>query len=273
MLRFISKRERIPVPTWGPVLTWIASGAGLMYLLDPAQGHRRRAFVRDKLIHLAHVSNEGARRTKSDLMNRAHGLGIRMHAKARPEEVADEVLVDRVRSKMGVFVSHPRSVAVRVDSGVVTLQGPILEREAKAFVRQVKRMAGVRQLVDQLERHPKPDHVPALQGGAVRRRRAEILQKTWTPGVRFLAGAAGAGLLGIGASKRYRPLAALGVAALLRASLNMPFGQMLQSAQRRVFRSRGTGLLATPGPVAGPPSPPQPTPSEQSENVARSIRE
>ena len=268
MLRFTSKRERIPA------VTWVALGAGLMYLLDPAKGNRRRAFARDKLIHLAHVGKNGARRAKWDLTNRVHGLSVRLHAKARAEEqVSDEVLVERVRSKMGVFVSNPRAVEVRVDGGVVTLSGPILHREAKALVRRVKRMAGVQQLVDQLERHRMPDHVPALQGRLLRRRRAEVLQRTWTPGVRFLAGAAAIGLLGIGIGRRYRSLAALGAAVLLRASVNMPFGRMLQSAQRRAFGNRGADSSPVTEPVAGSsPSPPEPTPSAQAEEVARSIR-
>jgi hypothetical protein len=270
MIRFTSKHERIPV------VTWVALGAGLMYLLDPTRGNRRRARIQDKIIHLTRVATRGARRAKCDLTNRVHGLGVQLHAKARSEEdVSDEVLVERVRSKMGVFVSHPHAVEVRADSGVVTLRGPILQREARAFVRRAKRMAGVRQLVDQLDRHRTSDHVPALQGGVVRRRRAEVLQRTWAPGVQFLAGTAGIGLLAVGTTKRYRSLAALGIAVLLRASVNMPIRRFLEVARRRVFGRNGKDSpLATATPVGGGSfSPPELTPSEQAEEVARSIRE
>lgn len=271
MLLFTGKRER------SPIVTWVAFGAGLMYLLDPAQGGRRRALVRDKVTHVAHVVRSGARRAKWDLTNRAHGLGARLHAKPRTQEpVSDEVLAERVRSKLGVFVSHPRAVEVRVDGGVVTLSGLILQREAKAFARYVKCMAGVRQLVDHLERHRKRDHVPSLQGGVARRRRAELFQRTWAPGLQLLAGAAGIGLIGIGIGKRYAPLAALGAAVLLRASMNVPFGRMLQTAQSRALRGpdADNSVAATaPIPGSGSSSLLEPTPSERADEVARSIRE
>jgi hypothetical protein len=269
MIRFTSKREQTPL------VTWVALGAGLMYLLDPAKGNRRRALLRDKIIHLARAGTKGARRARSDLTNRVRGLGVRLHAKSRWEEdVSDEVLVERVRSKMGIFISHPHAVEVRVDEGVVTLSGQILQREAKPFVRRVKHMVGVRRLVDQLERHPTADHVSALQGGVVRRRRAEILQRNWAPGVRFLAGLGGIGLVGVGISRRYRALAGLGAALLLRASTNATCARTLQNAQHRVLRkSNSDKASTTPEPVADSASPPELTPREQAEEVARSIRE
>lgn len=143
MIQFSSSRAHIPL------VTWVALGAGLMYLFDPASGNRRRSLVRGKLTHLARVGRAGAHRTKRDLTNRVHGLGPRVRARIRPEEqLPDEVLAERVRSKMGVIVSHPHAVEVRVDGGEVTLQGQILQREAKVLVRRVKRMAGVRQVLE-----------------------------------------------------------------------------------------------------------------------------
>ena len=68
-------------------------GAGLMYLLDPAQGRRRRAYLRDKAVHAAKQTSQYVDSTSRHLGNRAQGVA----AKARnlvdsaKEQVAGEV--------------------------------------------------------------------------------------------------------------------------------------------------------------------------------------
>lgn len=58
--------------------TLIAFGAGAaaMYLLDPEQGRRRRALLRDQLVHAKRVLSEraGSKARDLDLSNRAQGL-------------------------------------------------------------------------------------------------------------------------------------------------------------------------------------------------------
>jgi hypothetical protein len=269
MPRFKRWDERLPLTSW------VALGAGLMYLLDPDGGKRRRALVRDKIFHFARVGRLGADRARRDLANRAHGFRARIETHTHHEEqVLDEILIERVRSKMGVFVSHPHAVEVHVEDGVVILSGPILRREAPEFVRRVRHMAGVREVVDRLDRHSPVDNVSALQGGVPRHRRPEFLQNNWAPGARLLAGAAGLALFASGRSKQYRPLAALGTALLLRAAANMPLKTVLATVRKQVFGKRGaTRAQFQPLPHAEPgPPPPEPTPIEQAEEVARSIR-
>jgi hypothetical protein len=49
-------------------------GAGLMYLLDPQAGRRRRALVRDKAVSLAREVEDAAGVVTQDMKNRAQGL-------------------------------------------------------------------------------------------------------------------------------------------------------------------------------------------------------
>ncbi len=49
-------------------------GAGLMYLLDPQMGRRRRALARDRAVSLAHRAQDAADVVGRDMRNRAHGL-------------------------------------------------------------------------------------------------------------------------------------------------------------------------------------------------------
>ena len=49
-------------------------GAGLMFLLDPQMGRRRRAIARDKAVSLAHQAEDAAEVVARDVTNRARGL-------------------------------------------------------------------------------------------------------------------------------------------------------------------------------------------------------
>lgn len=52
----------------------LALGAGLMYFLDPERGNRRRALVRDKVVHYGHVVEDEVSAKARDLSNRAKGV-------------------------------------------------------------------------------------------------------------------------------------------------------------------------------------------------------
>src|SRR5881394_1138867 len=55
-------------------LAGAAVGAGMMFVLDPQQGRRRRALARDKVVKLSHEAEEAAEVVARDLSNRVHGL-------------------------------------------------------------------------------------------------------------------------------------------------------------------------------------------------------
>lgn len=56
------------------LLYGIGIGAALMYILDPQQGRRRRALLRDKLIALSNDVSDTVGKTSRDLRNRAQGV-------------------------------------------------------------------------------------------------------------------------------------------------------------------------------------------------------
>lgn len=49
-------------------------GALLMYFFDPVSGNRRRALLRDQLVHARHEVGDFAEGTAKDLRNRAQGV-------------------------------------------------------------------------------------------------------------------------------------------------------------------------------------------------------
>ncbi len=209
-------------------LAGLGAGAGLMYVLDPSSGRRRRALLRDKARHTARLTGDTVRRTVADVRHRAEGLVATTEAVFESGPVHDAVLVERVRSKLGRLVAHPRAIDVTSHDGVVTLSGPILRHEARRLVRRIAVLPGVRTVEDNLEHHARPAGVPALQGGA--HLRTSPAAGTWSPAEQLLAGMAGVGLglWGLRAGGLRGGIAAgLGAGLLVRATTNMPVRRLV----------------------------------------------
>src|SRR5918999_3993524 len=96
----------------GRTIAGVLAGAGLMYLLDPDRGARRRALVRDQAMRAQHRLAEGAEATGRDLRNRALGTAAELRSRFRRESAGDEILHERVRSVLGRVVSHPGAIEV-----------------------------------------------------------------------------------------------------------------------------------------------------------------
>jgi hypothetical protein len=144
-----------------------AVGAGLMALLDPQSGKRRRAVIRDRSARAARKLGETAGKRWRDLTNRGTGAVAKVQRLGRDEEVVtDDVLQERVRAKVGHLVANPSSIEVTAQIGVVTLTGPVLAEEVDRLLRGVRSVRGVSGVENQLEIHVQPDQVPGLQGAA-----------------------------------------------------------------------------------------------------------
>src|SRR5512142_2363558 len=77
------------------MLTGAALGGGLMYLLDPDRGNRRRKTFRDQFARGLHVAADSADKSLRDLQNRARGTVAETWSVLRREQVADETLEQR----------------------------------------------------------------------------------------------------------------------------------------------------------------------------------
>ena len=76
-----------------------ALGAGLMALMDPGRGRRRRAFVRDKATSTARKVGQAAGKTWRDLSHRAEAVASEARRVARDGPVSDEVPHPEVREE------------------------------------------------------------------------------------------------------------------------------------------------------------------------------
>lgn len=215
----------------GAVITGLGLGAGLMFFLDPERGRRRRALVRDRMVHAARVGTDAVSATRRDVAHRAAGAAARLRGARDAAPVDDTVLVERVRARLGRVVSHPRALHVESAAGVVTLRGPILTAEVGRLLREVKRVRGVVEVIDALDARDEAGDLPALQGnGAAPAPRWEIAQRHWSPTTRLLVGAAGTALAGYGSMRRDvagAALAATGVGLLARAATDLEMRRLV----------------------------------------------
>jgi hypothetical protein len=175
-------------------LAGIAAGIGLMYFLEPRGGPRRRSQLARRAERALHEVEGSVEAGARDLSHRARGLAHEAKARARGEDVSDEVLAERVRAKLGRLTAHPRAIEVAVRDGRVELSGPVFRAEHHQVLRGVRWVRGVRGIDDRLRPSDGAD-VAALQGaGPLRSARAAPLRSAFGPGAKLLAGAAGAAL-------------------------------------------------------------------------------
>ena len=215
-----------------PIFLGLALGAGAAFLLDPRQGRRRRALIRDRMVRTTREAREFRDAAVKDLGARARGLSsqLRLQGQAlRGKPVTDDVLVQRVRARLGRYVSHPHAIRVVAQNGYVTLSGDILASEHGKLLQALRRVGGVRDCADRLDVHASAEGISALQGGTpAPGQPLEVLQSRWSPGTRAIVGGAGA-LLSLYALARGGVLGvtalAGGAALMARAKANRPLLQ------------------------------------------------
>lgn len=210
--------------------TGVGVGSALSYLMDPQSGRRRRALARDKAVHAAHTQRDVVDKGVRDLQHRAGGLVQRARQALERGPVPDEVLVERVRARIGRVVTHPGAIEVTAEDGHLTLSGPILAREVDDLLRTTERVRGVESVENRLEPHETADGVPGLQGPGRPPRRPPFLRENWPPSERLMASAAGVSLAVSGLRRRGFTGTLLGLtggALLLRSLTNLPFRRLV----------------------------------------------
>lgn len=130
-------------------------GAGVMYLYDPNRGRARRRKLIDETSGILHRDEHWFRKHGKDLMNRIQGAVSQTSAALRPEEeVADNVLAERVRSRMGHLIEHPHDVKIDVARGSVVLKGDLSRRDRAILHREIEAIPGVTRIDDRTSHRP-----------------------------------------------------------------------------------------------------------------------
>lgn len=146
------------------VLGSVGLGVGLMYLLDPSVGARRRALVRDKARASWRTTGTFIERTARDARNRARGLVSEARTQFRGADVPDDTaLEERVRAQLGHAMSHGGAIRVNAHQGRVTLSGPISPSAADKLLETVASVPGVTEVVNRLD--VRAEHISGWHDG------------------------------------------------------------------------------------------------------------
>jgi uncharacterized membrane protein len=238
-----------------PLLLGAALGGAAMYLFDPDKGRRRRALIRDQAVKTQTDLQDFIDKGHRDLRNRGTVAVGKLRSRARSlitrGKATDDVLAERVRSKMGRYVAHPGAVEVQAISGLVTLSGSILSHEHADLVQGISEVPGVRDVVDRLSVFETARGISELQGGRERAgERSGFTKENWAPGTRLITGAAGTGitLYGLIRSNRLAGFVALatGVAILARTVSNKPLRQITGLEGYRAINIQKTITIDAP---------------------------
>ena len=225
------------------LLATVGLGVSLMYFLDPQQGARRRAMVRDRVNRLINDLDSSIDTAREDLRNRTRGMLSEMTARLSDQGAPDWILEERVRSNLGRTVAHTRAVDVRADGGYIYLSGPALSHEKDAILKAAARTPGVYGVEDELQLFDNPQDIPALQGSPSPRRRAapDVMQQNWSPATRLISGVGGSllTLYGLRRSGITRPLlSTAGLIIAARSVTNMDTRSLLGMGGENAIKIR-----------------------------------
>ncbi|HJW44952.1 MAG TPA: BON domain-containing protein [Lysobacter sp.] len=127
-----------------------AAGAAAMYFMDPVVGRRRRALMRDQGVSAGHDVENFVRAKSRRAVHRLNGTVARTRARLSQGPVDDDQLLERIRSRLGHLLEHPRSVEVAVRDGNVVLTGRASAADIDHLMEAISGMRGVEDVENRL---------------------------------------------------------------------------------------------------------------------------
>ncbi|MGE3608277.1 MAG: BON domain-containing protein [Bacteriovoracaceae bacterium] len=149
--------------SFGSFILGSSLGALYIYFLDPSRGKFRKALIRDKAVGMKKDFTTHGRKYLRNLLNRTRGIKIETQKLlSKEKKVSDDILIARVRSELGRIIAHPRSIQVSAQNGIIALSGTIPEEEVSKLISCVKRVSGVKSVVEKLDIHHSSENIAHL---------------------------------------------------------------------------------------------------------------
>lgn len=126
------------------LMSGIAYGAAMMYLLDPDAGRQRRHQIRQEVLCASSRARGWLRQRMRDRLRGVEGSLSGWRARLRETQVPDDILERRVRAQIGPIVEHAGLLAISCHQGGVMVRGPLLAGEREKIQQRLGRMRGVR---------------------------------------------------------------------------------------------------------------------------------
>jgi BON domain len=210
------------------MLNGLGLGLSAMYFFDPARGRYRQSLVRGQLTRILNDAEHFVGVGWRDLRNRSSGWIAEM-SNSGSGDTDDQTLENRVRSKLGRIVSHPRAIEVSAQNGNLCLSGSILSSEADAAIQCAQQVPGVHAVENRFQRHESAEGISDLQG-----RRATGTMNM-TPATQLLLASSAIAVVGLTCARRAPLTFLLGSAAMLAFA-----GEQHAMQRQQSLASRGT---------------------------------
>ncbi|HEV8238555.1 MAG TPA: BON domain-containing protein [Thermoanaerobaculia bacterium] len=133
----------------GGIAIGAALGAGLMFLLDPANGYRRRAAARRLFTQWRSRGDEP--RESPGIGERSRNLAAAVRARLQRHHSDGRTLEAKVRARIGRVATNPGAIAVIADGNRVTLRGAVPPDELDDVLDEVAAVDGVREVYNLLQ--------------------------------------------------------------------------------------------------------------------------
>jgi uncharacterized membrane protein len=174
---------------WGAIL-----GAGGMYFMDPQNGNRRKARLREQILRLQAKSDNAIEAAVSDLRQRASSVLSDSVERIESATNQSDQLAERVSARMNYLTPHPGAIRVHHEENKLVLEGDILSEDVRPLLDAISQIPGVQEVDNRLQIHSDPGDIAELQGDGWRLQRLD----QWTPTTRFVVGMSGGYLLSYG---------------------------------------------------------------------------
>lgn len=148
-----SRHAMEPTEVTLTALGTLALGVGAMWLLDPARGRGRRAWLVQKAQRVINETGKMARATGRHWRNKSQGYyhGTASLAGRGAGAVTDSAIAERVRSALGMLGTRGSSIGVSCTGGCVTLTGRCVTDDVNRVVDTTRDIYGVSSIVNRLE--------------------------------------------------------------------------------------------------------------------------
>lgn len=129
---------------------------GIMYVFKSPNCKRCRSQLGDQGRHLGatlrkSVSTRPVKRVASQVPGLASGVLAALRRRLQHEHVSDDILVERVRAKLGHVSPHLARITITADDGAVTLRGSLPQMERGSLVEAAREVPGVRAVIEDLD--------------------------------------------------------------------------------------------------------------------------
>jgi len=153
-----------PFKSFAWLLAGVTLGAIAAYFLDPARGKRRRNLLRDQFVSKSKSLGDAAVGFSANIRNHLQGWAAQNRAWRNPTWQNDDTLNQHARSEFGRKIRHAKSIESFVKDGVITVAGPIFADEVPILLRSIRKIRGIRDIINHLEVHTEADSISGLQG-------------------------------------------------------------------------------------------------------------